>query len=76
MDRMEGHLEQVRKTATRTSVTQENTVIPQLKQLAEGHTDLMDKIGIVAEHVDQNTDTCELHTVQIAGLQEKVKALA
>lgn len=51
-------------------------VLPALKQLAEGHEELTRQIGVVSTQVERNTETIELHTVQIAGLQEKVKALA
>ncbi len=61
---------------TRVAVTQENVVLPALKQLAEGHEELTRQIGVVSTQVERNTETIELHTVQIAGLQEKVKALA
>ena len=76
LDQVEGRLDQVESTLTRVAVTQENVVLPALKQLAEGHEELTRQIGVGATQGERNTETIELHTVQIAGLQEKVKALA
>lgn len=76
MDGIDGRLGRVEETLTRVAVTQENVVLPALKQLAEGHEELTRQIGVVSTQVERNTETIELHTVQIAGLQEKVKALA
>ena len=76
MDGIDERLGRVEETLTRVAVTQENVVLPALKQLAEGHEELTRQIGVVSTQVERNTETIELHTVQIAGLQEKVKALA
>ena len=76
MDGIDERLGRVEETLTRVAVTQENVVLPALKQLAEGHEELTRQIGVVSTQVERNTEAIELHTVQIAGLQAKVKALA
>lgn len=45
MDRMQEDLSDLRTTVTRVAVTQENTVIPQLKLQAEWHDPLSQRIA-------------------------------
>ena len=45
MDQMQEDLSDLRTTVTRVAVTRENTVIPQLKLLAEGHETSLDTLS-------------------------------
>lgn len=68
MDQMQADLSDLRTTVTRVAVTQENTVIPQLKLLAEGHETLLNTLA--------RKDRVEALEDDVALLKTVVKAMS
>lgn len=68
MDQMQEDLSDLRTTVTRVAVTQENTVIPQLKLLTEGHDTLLNTLA--------RKDRVEALEDDVALLKTVVKAMS
>lgn len=68
LDQMQEDLSDLRTTVTRVAVTQENTVIPQLKLLAEGHDTLLNTLA--------RKDRVEALEDDVALLKTVVKAMS
>lgn len=68
MDQMQEDISDLRTTVTRVAVTQENTVIPHLKLLAEGHDTLLNTLA--------RKDRVEALEDDVALLKTVVKAMS
>ena len=74
MDQMQADLSDLRTTVTRVAVTQENTVIPQLKLLAEGHETLLNTLAR-KDRVEALEDDMALLKAAIKAMSQRIAEL-
>lgn len=74
LDQMQDDLSDLRTTVTRVAVTQENTVIPQLKLLAEGHETLLNTLAR-KDRVEALEDDVALLKAAIKAMSQRIAEL-
>lgn len=74
LDQMQEDLSDLRTTVTRVAVTQENTVIPQLKLLAEGHETLLNTLAR-KDRVEALEDDVALLKTAIKAMSQRIAEL-
>ena len=74
MDQMQEDLSDLRTTVTRVAVTQENTVIPQLKLLAEGHDTLLNTLAR-KDRVEALEDDVALLKTALKAMSQRIAEL-
>lgn len=74
MDQMQANLSDLRTTVTRVAVTQENTVIPQLRLLAEGHETLLNTLAR-KDRVEALEDDMALLKAAIKAMSQRIAEL-
>ncbi len=72
--KMKDDISDLRQTATRVAVTQENVVIPQIKLLAEGHDLLLQKLAR-KERVKALEDDVALLKTVIKAMSQRIENL-
>ena len=74
IDQMQEDLSDLRATVTRVAITQENTVIPQLKLLAEGHETLLNTLAR-KDRVEALEDDVALLKTAIKAMSQRIAEL-
>lgn len=74
LNQMQDDLSDLRTTVTRVAVTQENTVIPQLKLLAEGHETLLNTLAR-KDRVEALEDDVALLKTAIKAMSQRIAEL-
>ena len=74
LDQMQEDLSDLRTTVTRVAVTQENTVIPQIKLLAEGHEALLNTLAR-KDRVEALEDDVALLKTALKAMSQRIAEL-